>query len=104
MNEGRGDRFFGHSDKSAYRVILHNISRSTLPLQTKELISAVIEALATITGGTLHNSKSTSAHLRASLTASSIPPHILSLSLHLRQELSMAQPPTPIIPLLTPRT
>ena len=40
-------------------------------------------------------------HLCASLAASSIPPHILSLPL--RQDHSMAQPPTPIVPLLTPR-
>jgi len=42
--------------------------------------------------------------LRASLTASSIPSHILSLlPTHLQQrQTSTAQPPTPIIPLLTP--
>jgi 8-amino-7-oxononanoate synthase len=43
-------------------------------------------------------------HLRASLVASSIPRHILSLPAHPRQDPStMAQPPTPIVPLLTPR-
>jgi hypothetical protein len=41
--------------------------------------------------------------LTASLIASSIPPHILSLPAHLRLQPSMTQPPTPIIPLLTPR-
>ena len=41
--------------------------------------------------------------LRAALTASSIPPHILSLPAHLRLQPSMAQPPTPIISLLTPQ-
>jgi 8-amino-7-oxononanoate synthase len=40
--------------------------------------------------------------LRATLFASSIPPHILSLPAHLQRQTSTAQPPTPIIPLLTP--
>ena len=44
------------------------------------------------------------ARLRASLSASSIPAHILSLPARLqkRQQTSTPQPPTPIIPLLTP--
>jgi len=43
--------------------------------------------------------------LRASLATSSIPAHILTLPAHLQKhhQPSMAQPPTPIIPLLTPR-
>jgi 8-amino-7-oxononanoate synthase len=44
--------------------------------------------------------------LRASLAASSIPAHILTLPAHPQkyyQQPSMAQPPTPILPLLTPR-
>ena len=41
--------------------------------------------------------------LTVSLTASSVPPHILSLPAHLRLQPSMTQPPTPIIPLLTHR-
>lgn len=44
--------------------------------------------------------------LRASLAASSIPAHILTLPVRLQQQQkqpSMMQPPTPIIPLLTPR-
>ncbi len=41
--------------------------------------------------------------LRASLATSSIPSHILSLPARLQQrQSSMSQPPTPIIPLLTP--
>jgi hypothetical protein len=41
--------------------------------------------------------------LRASLSASSIPAHILSLPARFQQrQTSTAQPPTPIIPLLTP--
>jgi len=42
-------------------------------------------------------------HLRPALSAFSIPPHVLSLPAHLRLQPSIAQPPTPIIPLLTPR-
>jgi 8-amino-7-oxononanoate synthase len=43
--------------------------------------------------------------IRASLAASSIPQHVLSLPAHPRPQASPseAQPPTPIIPLLTPR-
>ena len=41
--------------------------------------------------------------LTASLNASSVPPHILSLPAHLRLQPSMTQPPTSIIPLLTHR-
>ena len=41
-------------------------------------------------------------HLSASLIASSIPPRILSLPAYLQLQPSTRQPPTPIIPLLTP--
>ena len=52
----------------------------------------------------LEHSRYLQIRLRASLSASSIPAHILSLPAHLQQrrQTSTAPPPTPIIPFLTP--
>ena len=51
----------------------------------------------------LENSTYLQERFRASLAASSIPSHVLTLRVPQHQELSMAQLPSPIIPLMTPR-
>jgi len=62
----------------------------------------LLPAAAKLAAQVLEHSTYFQERLSASLTASSIPPHVLSLPAHLRLQPSMTQPPTPIIPLLTP--
>jgi 8-amino-7-oxononanoate synthase len=62
------------------------------PIQSLKLATQVLE-----------HSTYLQVRLRASLSASSIPAHILSLPARLQEgQTSTTQPPTPIIPLLTP--
>ena len=63
----------------------------------------LLPAAAKLAAQLLEHSTYFQERLSASLTASSIPPHVLSLPAHVRLQPSMTQPPTPIIPLLTPR-
>ena len=63
----------------------------------------LLPAAAKLAAQVLEHSTHFQERLSTSLTASSIPPHVLFLPAHLRLQPSMTQPPTPIIPLLAPR-
>jgi 8-amino-7-oxononanoate synthase len=81
-------------------VFLFFIIRPLVCLSSHETLS-----LQQLAAQVLEHSIYLQKQLRASLAASSIPAHILTLPAHIQKhhQPSMAQPPTPIIPLLTPR-
>jgi len=79
-------------DGTAEKVRVPALSFAIQPIHSLKLAAQVHE-----------HSTYLQVRLRATLSASSIPPHILTLPAHLQQgQPSTAQPPTPIIPLLTP--
>ena len=69
------------------------------------LLTRPISSIQQLAAQVLEHSIYLQERLRASLATLSIPAHILTLPAHLQKhhQPSMAQPPTPIIPLLTPR-
>lgn len=79
-------------DGTAEKVRVPALSFAIWPIQSLKLAAQVLE-----------HSTYLQVRLHASLSASSIPAHILSLPARFQQrQTSTAQPPTPIIPLLTP--
>jgi 8-amino-7-oxononanoate synthase len=79
-------------DGTVEKVCFPTLSFALWPIQSHKLAAQVLESATYL-----------QVRLRASLSASSVPPQILSLPARFQQQqTSTFQPPTPIVPLLTP--
>jgi 8-amino-7-oxononanoate synthase len=95
------DYLFNYARSLTYTTALSNTAVVSASCSFDLLEDGTTERLA---AQVLGHSAYFQEHLRASLAAWSIPLHILALPVYLKQHPSIAQPLTPIVPLLTPRS